>query len=343
MVLRADAGPTIGTGHLMRTLALAEGYRQRGAAVSLLTATTEPGLLARFVELGAAIHAVATPCPDAADGARLVELARETRPSWIVIDGYHFDIDYLRVARSTGSRVLLMDDMAHLTDYPVDIVVNQNAHAALMTYPASLHATLLGGTEYVLLRAEFRGTAASPRMAVDVAHVLITMGGADPYRATEVLVASLADVVRRRPSLSATVVVGAANLRGSEILEAATRVGPRIEVVVGARDMRELMARADIAISAAGTTVWELAYMGVPTLLIESGEAERLLLAGLASVDLFEGIGRADELDVRTVIRKLETRMDDLDWRRSMSDLGMHLVDGRGVDRVLDATIGAAE
>jgi UDP-2,4-diacetamido-2,4,6-trideoxy-beta-L-altropyranose hydrolase len=342
VILRADAGRAIGTGHLMRTLALAEGYRGRDVPVILLTATSESGLLERFLELGVTIYTVPAPCPEAADRARLVELAGATRPSWIVIDGYHFNDDYLREAGATGSRVLLMDDMAHLPHYQVDIIVNQNAHASLLTYPAASETRVLRGVEYVLLRGEFRATPPSPRPAGDVAHVLITLGGADPHRATEVIVASLADVLRRRRTLRATIAVGAANPRASEIRRAADSAGPRLEVVVGARDMRELMARADIAISGAGTTVWELAYMGVPSLLVESGEAERMLLGGLASVELFEAIGRAHELDVRTVTRKLEARMDDADWRGSMSELGMRLVDGRGVDRVLDATIGAA-
>jgi UDP-2,4-diacetamido-2,4,6-trideoxy-beta-L-altropyranose hydrolase len=328
----------MGTGHLMRMRAIAEGYRQRGVDVHLLTAACEAALLDPFRDLGVTVHATDAVCPDPADGERLSEVVGAVHPSWIVVDGYHFDVEYLRHARSGGSRILVIDDMASLAAYPVEVVVNQNAHADQLTYPAMPGTRLLRGPDYVLLRTEFRAKAPRRGRTGDVDRVLVTLGGADPFCVTEVVVAALG---RSRSPIRATIVVGASNARATEITAAAAEIGPELRVVRAANDMRKLMAAADLAISTAGTTVWELAYMGVPALLIEGGTAERLLAAGLARIGLFEEIGRAGELDAGAVATALERRIKDRDWRAVMSERGMQTVDGRGVDRVLDATEGA--
>ncbi len=341
VLLRADAGEAIGTGHLMRMRTMAEEYRRRGARLSLLTACVEPQLLDPFRELGVIVHGLDAACPDPADARRMAELIQASRPDWVVVDGYDFDSGYLRDTRSAGTRVIVFDDMAHLAEYPVDVVVNQNAHAGLLRYRTSPDTKVLCGPRYAVLRAEFRDSAPDPRTPPTVGHILVTLGGADPHRATEVVVKALGLVMSGRPSVTGTVVVGGSNPRHEQIAGLVAEVGLNVQVVHAASEMREHIAAADIAISTAGTTVWELAYLGVPSLLIEAGEAEKLMLAGLASIDLFEAIGRAEALDSRAVASALEERMDDTEWRTAMSQRGMQTVDGRGIDRIIDLTMGA--
>jgi UDP-2,4-diacetamido-2,4,6-trideoxy-beta-L-altropyranose hydrolase len=337
VMLRADATAGMGTGHLMRLRALAEGLREGGTEVHLLTATDQPGLLASFRQLGVVIHAVPSIHPDPRDVARLGAAAATIRPSWIVVDGYHFDAGYLEAAARAAS-VLVVDDLARLDRYPVAGILNQNAHALLLHYPATPETRLLLGTDYVLLRSEFRALPPPKRELADVRTMLVMAGGADPHRFTELVIEGLG---RLGPvAIRVSIVVGPANTRGGEIRRAASALGPDVRVVESATAVRGLMEEADLAISTAGSTVWELAYMGVPALLADAGEAERLLVSGIERLGLFERIGSIGQIDASTVADAISQRMTDRAWRATMSERGRSIVDGRGVERVIGATIG---
>jgi spore coat polysaccharide biosynthesis predicted glycosyltransferase SpsG len=268
-----------------------------------------------------------------------MEVREALRPSWLIVDGYQFDVDYLRSASGGDARVMVVDDMAHLDCYPVATVLNQNAHASMLSYPADPGTRLLLGTEYALLRNEYRGERPRPRKVSDVRSVVVSAGGGDPHRVTEMVVEALA---RLRRSFRTTIVIGPANPRVTAIWRAASALGPDVRVLHAVPRMREVLDDADLAVSTAGSTVWELAYMGVPALLVEAGQAERLLLAGLERIGLFDRIGAISELDADTVAAVIDRRVADTEWRATMAERGMRTVDGRGVHRVLDATFGAA-
>jgi UDP-2,4-diacetamido-2,4,6-trideoxy-beta-L-altropyranose hydrolase len=338
VLLRSDAGPNIGTGHLMRQRALAEAWTERSAAVHLLTSTREPALLAPFRHLGVHIHVLPSPHPHPDDRDRVTALVAALHPSWISIDGYQFDSGYLGAVREAGCRTLLIDDMAHLDDYPVDVLVNQNAHATRLGYRVRPDTRLMLGTDYVLLRNEYRSSRPAPRAPGPVQSVLVTLGGADPLGVTSVVVSALGRL--RDHSIRATIIIGAANRQRQAIEDLAAQMRPGLRVLQGVDDMRSHMANADLAIASAGSTVWELAYMGVPSLLIDTGPAERLLLAGLDEIRLFERVGSADDVSAEQLATALEARIDDPTWRSAMSERAMRVVDGHGVERVLDATSG---
>ena len=87
--------------------------------------------------------------------SRTLEIIREERPDWTVLDGYHFDISFHKAVRAEGCRLLVIDDMAHLPVYEADIILNQNYGAEKLDYNIDGSARLMLGTEYVFLRREF--------------------------------------------------------------------------------------------------------------------------------------------------------------------------------------------
>jgi spore coat polysaccharide biosynthesis predicted glycosyltransferase SpsG len=350
LVVRADASAAGGTGHLMRALALAQAWIDRGGRVRWLLAEAPEPLLQRLLAEGIEVERLATgdggPIEPGskADAAQFrAKLAGDPRALG-AIDGQWFDADYLAALAPTGERVLAVDDGASLAAYPVALVLNQNAHADRAEYPASDDGRprYLLGLEHVLLRREFLAASsagAARAIPARAAHLLVTFGGADPtgmtVKAVEALTRLPLDV---RSGLAVRVLVGAANPDSERIHELAHGLEPiDVSVERAIADMPGAIAWADLALSSGGSTIWELAHGGCPTLVVETVPIEERLVAGLRKVELFGHLGRGAELGVDEIAEAISARIGDAGWRRTMSERGRRLVDGRGPDRVIEA------
>ena len=155
LIVRADASTQIGTGHLMRCLALAQAWKDAGSQVTFITACHSEGLLERLREEGFNLHRLACSYPDAGDWDYTQNVLTISPDAWVVLDGYHFDEVYQQRVKEGGQRLLVIDDMAHLKHYYADIVLNQNLHAEQLKYSCEPQTRLLLGTRYALLRREF--------------------------------------------------------------------------------------------------------------------------------------------------------------------------------------------
>jgi UDP-2,4-diacetamido-2,4,6-trideoxy-beta-L-altropyranose hydrolase len=338
LILRADASTASGTGHMMRVLALAQAWRDQGGRGRWLAATGPDDLLARIEREEIAIHRLSTTAGD--EDAECVRDALLRDPSAIgVLDGEAFDSEYLDVLTGVAQRVLLIDDMAERARYPVGFVLNQNAHADRAEYPADSASRFLLGLRYVLLRREFATSPPARTIPAIARHLLVTFGGADPTRMTSRTVRALRRLpAALRKGLIVRVIVGAANPNGSVIAAMISDpdIGIRIEVNRSVTDMPSHMAWADLAITSGGSTVWELAKTGCPSIVIETTPVEQLLASGLARARLFARLGPEARLDEQTLADEIAARVEDVAWRTEMSALGMRLVDGDGARRVVE-------
>ncbi len=336
LVIRADAGPRIGVGHLMRCLALAEAWAgKRGPAV-FVTAATNEQLRRRIESDGFGLVDVPRSLAPAQDARFTCDILASHPGSWAVLDGYTFDASYHRAVRGSGHPLLVVDDMAHLPVYEVDAILNQNAHAALLDYRTLPQTKRLLGLSYVLLRREFQGRRHGPRPVPDVARkILVTLGGADPGNATRAVVDAL--LSRPQDDLEATVVLGPENAHRAEIEKLARSRSGKIQLASAVEDMSVLMDATDLAIVSGGSAVWELAYLGVPALVLPGGPQEELLARGLVRVGLFRVLGPAGTVGAGRLKDEVYRALHDVTWREEQSRKGPRLVDGHGADRVVTA------
>jgi UDP-2,4-diacetamido-2,4,6-trideoxy-beta-L-altropyranose hydrolase len=319
----------------MRCIALAQAVIASGGRARLITATGNLLLLERAREEGIDVARIA-PASGDEDAEAVRRAIEDDRPSWLVVDGYQFDDVYLDRLSSSGMRVLLIDDLGTLPRFPVAALLNQNAHAGLLRYPAEVPSIMLLGTEYVVLRREFWETAPPHRSAKDEGHHLLVMfGGADSLHMTLHAVDAL--TASEIPGLEIAVVVGPANRDAAQVEALAALRPGRVRLLYDVRAMRELMAWADLALSAGGTSVWEMAYMGLPAIVVQTSPAETLGLRGLRHVGLFDATAKAGRTDLPELRDTVLRRLADPEWRCGMSRLGQQLVDGRGCERVLHA------
>lgn len=339
LVIRADAGPGIGTGHVMRALALGQAWREAGGHVDFVTVNPAEILLARLEKEGFLVHLLPEAHPGTQDWEETARTLAAFEDPWLTLDGYHFDPAYQALVRDAEASSLFIDDMAHLDRYAADILLNQNAHAGSLDYRHPPETRLLLGLDYVLLRQEFQPDARpDPEIPKTARRVLVTFGGVDPLHLTEKSV----DALNRldAPGLEAVVIATRDNGERASLKAAVEESRHDIRLEDSVSEMTRWMEWADLAVCSGGTTVWELAFMGVPSLVIATSPPERLLVQGLDEVGLFESWKRGEEVNPSALAFRMKNLMRDAAWRGEMSARGQRLVDGRGRNRVIAAMVG---
>ncbi|MFC1911838.1 UDP-2,4-diacetamido-2,4,6-trideoxy-beta-L-altropyranose hydrolase [Chloroflexota bacterium] len=333
LIIRADAGTEIGTGHLMRCLALAQEWTAIGGSVDFITTCQNSDLLRRLQDDGFNVHVSNHSHPDPADWDYTKKLLAAQPDCWVVLDGYHFDEVYQQQVKEAEHRLLVVDDIASLAHYCADIVINQNLHAGQLRYVVEPYTELLLGTRYVLLRREFLAWRGSPRKIPKVAQrVLVTLGGTDPENQTLKVIQALQKV--DIPGLEATVVVGASNPH-TDVLEAAINRGAvPIRLVHNAENMPELMSRVDMAVSSAGITTWELLFFGIPSLFLALTDDQRFVAEEVGNQKAGENLGWAADVSVESLTASIARVAKDNKLRAEITANTRKMVDGQGVHRI---------
>jgi len=335
LLIRADASAEIGTGHVMRCLALAQAWQDQGGAVTFLMADSAPALEKRLqAEQMAVIHHPA-PRGDKADSTYAIEIAQSLKTDRIVVDGYYFGATYQHTLKEAGLKVLFIDDNGHAEHYYADWVLNQNIHAHEGLYPRrEPYTQLLLGTSYVMLRKEFWPWRGWQRQISPVAHkVLVTLGGSDSDNVTLKIMRALKQV--ERPNLEVIVVVGGSNLHWKVLQAESNDSSVKFDVRCDVANMPELMAAADVAISGGGTTCLELAFMGVPSILLSLAENQRANTRGLAALHQAIDLGSHQAIKWQDLENTISSLVRSQEQREKMSGAGKQIVDGGGVNDVI--------
>ncbi len=335
LLIRADASPRIGTGHVMRCLALAQQWQRHGGRVVFAQAETTPALAQRLQAEGMETSPLAVERGSPDDAMRTVEFARTLGAPWVVADGYVFGTPWQKRIKDAGLRLLVIDDYGHTEHYHADLILNQNALAAEGLYQHREPATrLLLGPRYALLRREFLACRDMARVIPPVGRkILVTLGGGDPDNVTGTVIEALAQL----PDTEAVVVVGGSNPNLDAVKQAIARQDRAIRLVVDAANMPELMAWADVAVSAAGSTAWELAYMGLPSGLIVVADNQARIAEALARERVSVNLGGFPEITTGRIATALRTLLQDALSRRDLSGRARQLIDGHGARRVTAA------
>lgn len=341
LLIRTDANVSMGTGHVMRCLALAQACQDNGGRPIFAVGEATPAVEERLRNEDLEIVRLSV-CPGGPeDSSQTAELAGNKGADWVVVDGYHFGAEYQRIIKAAGLKLLAVDDNGHAEHYHADVILNQNLHASQLLYSNREPDTrLLLGSRYAMLRREFKGWRAWKRKISPEAHkVLVTLGGSDPRNVTQVVI----DALRRLDSddLRATVVVGGSTAPGirSVLQEAVAQAGVNIQLVLNAMNMAELLAGTDLAVSGAGSTCWEICFMGVPAIILDVADNQRELARTLNQVGAAIHL-QSGEISAEKLTGKIEFLIRSREARRDISQKARELVDGKGSDRVLAALTG---
>ncbi len=330
LVIRADAGPILGAGHVMRCLALSQAWQDSGGAVSLITATESPSLIERLKSEGIEVVTLTQEPGTEADAAETVDLARRSAADWVVVDGYHFDAEFQRRIKENDLRLLFLDDFGHADHYSADIVLNQNAGDCAGLYSnRQAHTQLLLGSRYLLLRRKFREAQVRQRETPAVArNILVTLGGGDHRIAIQEVIEALA--AASVEDLQVKIIAGRSGQPSLGQL-----AGANVQVMDQVDNLAELMLWADLAITVGGGTCWEAAFLGLPCLAIVLAGNQQVVVDALSKSGALRSLGQANSLNKQALTQGITALALDIEGRREMSLNGPRVIDGQGANRVV--------
>lgn len=328
--IRADCSVQRGMGHVVRMTVLAEELRSIGFRVVFLSMSLEGLGRALVKEAGFRVRLLDSP-PGAEEdlspqeAAGVASLLREGRAG-LVVDHYGVTTEYLEVVGRAAGMLASTDDLAN-RHYPVDLVVNGNLGAETFEIDARTGTLILAGADYALLRVQFARERASRSAApVRPGRVLVVLGGSDPQRLTGRFVRLLRDDARKL-KYEIHVVLG----RGVEYPEG---IESGIFIHRDVRDIARLFAQMSFCFTAGGSTVLELACLGVPAaIVIVSDDQTRVAEEGERSGAFFN-LGWYDELADEKIGKTFRRLAGEEALLQEMSRKGLDLVDGQGAARV---------
>jgi UDP-2,4-diacetamido-2,4,6-trideoxy-beta-L-altropyranose hydrolase len=332
VIFRADANAEIGLGHVMRMSSLAAECRKNGWQTQFCGNMPER-LSAALAADGHGPVPVKTTRAGELESALLDAIhTTGTRP-WVVLDGYGFDEAYQQRIFAEGARVMVMDDHCHLPSYASDLTVNQNAGAEHYPYILSRDGLLLCGTPYVLLRKEFTRWRAWQRAYPSAGRrLLLTVGGADPGGLALDWLAALES--HCGDALEIHLLAGTDNPRQQDLESLARRSRHQITLSLLVEDMASLMAWADVALTAGGSTLWESAFMSLPAVVVCLADNQRGGTRAVADAGAAVFLGERDGVALDQMAAEVFQLVGNRTARAGMGLAGRKLVDGRGAERV---------
>lgn len=334
--IRVDGNEMIATGHVMRCLSIAEQLRKRNIEVVFVTADDSPCAMIR--EKGFSVDILESVWNNLDEETeKLCSYISKHRVEILLLDSYYVTKEYLkRISECT--KIIYMDDL-HQFAYPVHTLINYDAFIEAEWYEEIYQSTeikpsLLLGSLYIPLREEF--TMLPYEVREQMKKVLITTGGTDQLNvAGSVLHAGLCSPALKK--LEYHVIVGCFN-QNKDLLYSLADTHPNIHLHENVKNISEWMRKCDAAISASGTTLYELCACGMPTICLEVADNQEgasvweengyMLYAGNACIDKENCIQRS--------IAALKEYNSSYEQRRKKSKRMQSLVDGNGAGRIAE-------
>jgi len=336
----------------MRCLTLAEELRQAGADVGFITRSHE-GNLSSLIQnkefklyqlpldrqnhleyTAGGKYATWLGKTQQADAAETVAILKDIKPDWLIVDHYAIDETWEKLIRPCVNKVMVIDDLAD-RKHDCDLLLDQNyVHGDRQRYAdlVSPECTLLTGPQYALLRKEFAvARKILKRRDGSVHRVFVFFGGVDPDNMTGKALEALS--AQEFSHIHVDVVIGAVNPHREAISQAVTQ-RPLTTLHVQVENIAELMAQADLALCAGGTTTWERFCLGLPSLVVTIADNQVPFTSDLHVDGLLRWPGTSQDVDGYTLREGISQALQDTDRNRQETEMGMKLVDGNGAEKV---------
>ncbi len=351
-LIRADGNALIGAGHLMRCMSIAEELRRienDQEAVCFVCADEESAAMAgahgfESCCLKTDYRDMESEFPSWQELLARLDKQENIQRRNILVDSYYVTDSYLQRLKSFGS-VTLMDD-AGQSCFPVDCVVNYNAPARLAAYKTlyeGRNTRLLVGSRYIPLRRQFSearkrllehqaGEKKKPEGAAP--RVLITTGGGDVCNIGGRILTKI-----YRPGLEFDLVLGRFSPHYNK-MKAWEESCEGVHICCDVSDMAGLMSRADIALTAGGSTVYELAALGVPFICFSYAENQEMLVDYVGRMGIAGSAGawhRDPEGALDKICAQFQELLHSPGMRARYRENEMAMVDGFGARRLAAA------
>lgn len=331
-----DGNSIIGSGHIMRCLSIADAVREIGEDCVFLTTSND---MEDIINNRSYINIVLDDRYDELKSEAVIKILDAFNSPTVFVDSYFVSAEYLNQLRiychNHGGILVYIDDLKSFA-YPCDILINYQVHGSRKEYDTiylgNKSPEFLIGMDYVPLRKQFMNL--SPRIVrKKVNDILVSTGGADPEHVSMELVkqAKLRDKVFH-------FVIGALNKDKLQIVKEAEDC-TNIIIHENVSDMSKLMQTCDIAISAAGSTLYELCATQTPALSYVIADNQIQIADGFSLRKIIKNCGNVNQDGVKTVSKTLMKEVDALCEsyveRESIAKKMKNVVDGFGAKRIV--------
>ena len=331
IAFRVDASPGIGIGHLMRCLALSEELTRRGHTCVVLSKIDRSDLLKKIKAFHVDVQKIDANASLKKDLETLLDFSSDHEIDWIVTDHYGIDTSYVKEIKKQGFHVLSVDDTAQI-HYHSDIVVNQNIDAEHLTFSIEPYTILLRGSAYVMLRDELL-VREKKKYHDSVKKILITLGGSDPDNYLLKVLQSLDTVAKK---VDVQVIVGPFNQFLSQLKSYVKQSNANIVLITSPEKMVDFYLESDLAVSAGGSSCYELAYFGIPNVIITIADNQLGIAREFHRQQLGVYLGMKHQVKPEAIKNKIKELIENHSLRQRMSRNEKILVDGKGKQRIVD-------
>ena len=316
IVIRTDANKNIATGHLMRCLAIANECHNLGTPVCFVFADNESKDLLKKLSPhheNYEVKVLDTRYDDMeAELDIITKFLSGKKTKTLLFDSYYVTPKYLselkKYCNTSYCKTYYLDDLKAF-EYPVDVVINYTDTPS-----------------YTPLREQFRDVDYTVRE--NVSDILVTTGGTDDGNITGKVIEVIQSTLTGSVNIHA--VIGVLNSFRDKLRILANE-NPNIKLYENHPEMAELMKKCDVAISTAGTTLFELCAVGIPTICFPIADNQ---IPGAKKLAGNEAVILMPEFDGQELADYLKELTSDYNKRKSLSKTMRDLIDGYGAKRI---------
>lgn len=331
-----------GMGHIMRSISLAEAFKMREHMVTFFS-KYEQGI-SLLQKAGMKVYKIPSEIYSGEQGffygspeelERDIVAIREQvvkKADVIIVDSYNVSNSFFENLRELTNCLVYIDDL-NFFPYSIDILVNGTASAFDMGYEKEQSAQLLLGPKYNQVRKEFSGLPPK-EFSGDIANILITTGNGDPFHMTEKLLKILIPT-EQFSEIKYHVVVGG-GFEKDIWLDPDIIKSEQVLLYDNPNNMWEIMLKCDVAVSAGGSTLYELAVCGIPTIVFAYADNQLLHIKALERDGAIKYIGYYDDLNAQQLIEHIIYLKKNWNIRKRLSVKLQSLVDGKGCSRIVE-------
>lgn len=348
VAVRADSSHQIGSGHVTRCLTLADELRQRGKDVFFICCEL-PGNISTLIENRGYGVLRFEPAPTGqmaaweydAQQTGFILTKQSWWPVWLIVDHYALDHKWESKIRSWVSKIMVIDDLAN-RPHDCDLLLDQTFGQDRERYEGliSERCQALCGTSYTLLRPEFaqiRNSGSQYDRLDEKPVIHVFFGRMDHANYTARFARLLLTEFRR---VKIKILVGSGYQGTGELRELSKDFGGRIRWDQEVTNVAAHMAECTLAFGAPGMATWERACLGLPAAYLAVAENQAVILESLSKKGFCYYLGSAESISDQELVYRFGEFLDNMRQLRSIREVCLANVDGKGTERVVATLIG---
>lgn len=320
VVIYANSSYYMGTGHVMRCLTLVDYFKTQGAHITFMTDISLAGNISNLIT---------------EKGYKIIEPLLENIPQntdWLIIDNYDIDQVFESQARQYTKNIMVIDDLAD-RPHDCDLLLDQNLYINAESRYRDLvpkDCTLLLEPKYALLRDEFLQERTGLKLKDGVVkRIFVNFGGTDPADMT-----SKTLYILKNYNIETDIVVGQNSIQLEKLKQLCASIA-HFNLHIQTTNIAKLMAGADLAIAAGGSSTWERCCLGLPTIVVAIADNQVELSETLAEKEMCFYAGfHNDKAISESLIKLMNYCINNSDVLKRCSKKIMALSDGRGKEEV---------